>query len=129
VFSKASHHQNKILKAIALICVYSLHLIFFEAVMAKPNDEATECFKNFFNRDSDKKKSNSSSSAVHYYHLHKHANNSERLTFVCNDVVLDNPPVIALPQVAQPPVSLWLFYAHLPDDAFKIYQRIRVFLI
>ena len=117
------------MKPVALICVYSLHLIFFEAVMAKPDAESTECFKSFFNSDSDKKENSSSSSAVHYYHLHKHANNSERLTFVYNDVVLDNTLVIPLQQVVQPPVSIWLFYAHLPDDAFKIYQRIRVFLI
>lgn len=117
------------LKVGMLACVYALHLIFFQAAMAAPDHGPGKYLKTFLSRKADPKKGKPSPAGF-YLQLIKLSNHGERPTVAF--------PLDALQSLAShapvlinelPPVSKWLLYAHLPDDAFKLYQRIRVFLI
>lgn len=121
---------GKFVRVFALICIYGLNLVFFQGLLADPDNDATENF-NIFVSDADGHKSGDNNHAVDYYQLFKHANNSERLSLNLPQDVLTSHMVVCFSTLLKQelPFSQWLFYAHLPTDAFKIYKRIRVFLI
>lgn len=74
---RQANHQKRIIQAIALMCVYCLHLLFFQVTLANPNNETTKQLKKFFSRKTTLPKRNTTD-AVDYAQLHKHANDSDR---------------------------------------------------
>jgi len=129
VGERIKYRYRVILKVSMLACVYALHLIFFQAAMAASDHGPSKYLKTFLSRKADPKK-NKPSPAGFYLQLIKLTNHGERPTVAFPPDVLQalssHAPVV-LKEL--PPVSKWFVYAHLPDDAFKLYQRIRVFLI
>jgi hypothetical protein len=122
--------RGKLAKAIALVCIYGLNLVFFQSLLADPYNDATESF-NIFASDNNDHSQPDNDNAVDYYQLFKHANNSERPLLILPPCGLIGHIVAELPVPVKQELGFdrWLFYAHLPTEAFKIYKRIRVFLI
>lgn len=117
------------MRVFLLLSVYCLHLVFFQAAMAS-DCSAAKYFKTYLSHKADQKKGKPSP-ANFYIKFIKHANHSERPTVSFPTDILSNLIQAYLPQIVsdQPPVSKWVVYAHLPEDAFKLFQRIRVILL
>lgn len=124
---KQLKHRQAFIKAFMLMCVYAIHLVFFQAAMASSNDGVGKYFKTYLSHKANHSKGKPSS-AKFYLRVMNNTQAAERCTFVfANDALNHVHFPLVLNQL--PPVSKWLVYAHIPQDAFKIYQRIRVFLI
>jgi len=121
-------YYKPFLKSVLLLCVYSLHLVFFQNAMAAKDNTSEKYFKTYLSHKADTKKGKASPAGF-YLQFIKLTSNAERPTVSAPGDILNHiTPVIAVANEL-PPVSQWFVYAHLPDDAFKIFQRIRVFLI
>lgn len=123
---KQLEQRQEVIKAIMLMCVYAIHLVFFQAAMSSSDGEG-KYFKTYLSIKADPKKGQPSSAGF-YLRVMTNTQVVERCTYVFAGDLLNN---FQFPLVLNehPPLSKWLVYAHLPEDAFKIYQRIRVFLI
>src|SRR4051812_12614570 len=111
--------NNKFLSVFVLLCIYGLNLVFFQGLLADPDNNTTESF-NIFVSDSDGPQKSDTDHAVDYYQLFKHANNSERLSLTLpQDVLVHHTAFDFSTLIKQElPFSEWSFYAHLPTDAF-----------
>jgi len=121
--------HKAIFKVSLLMCVYALHLVFFQAAMASSKQDTNKYFKTYLSSKADKKKGKTSPAGF-YLQFIKLSNHAERPTVCFHGDAMANlnfPVHIATNEI--PPVSESFVYAHLPDDAFKIYRRIRAFLI
>ena len=131
MFSQATQFYKTVLKTSMLLCVYSLHLLFFQAAMASsPEYGAGKYLKTYLSRKADANKGKPSPASF-YVNFVKQNTVSVRLTIPFPDVVLSSISGNHLQVVINElvPVSDWLTHSHLPDDAFKIYQRNSAFLI
>ena len=120
--------HKAILRAALLLCVYSLHLVFFQAAMANKTDGSAKFFKTYLSYKANQKKGKPSPAGF-YLQFIKLASHAERPSVSFPDEIINNltPQITVFNEL--PPVSQWVVYAHLPDDAFRLYQRLRVFLI
>ena len=129
VINKDKYRSTAIMKVSALACVYALHLLFFQAAMSAPDHGAGKYLKTFLSKKADAKKGKASP-AGYYLSLIKLTNHGERPSVSFPLVGLTNLDSYKNADLREFfPVSRWLTYAHLPDDAFKIYQRVCSILI
>lgn len=123
------HNRTAILKVLFLLCVYGLHLVFFQAAMAS-NEGTAKYFKTYLSHKADHSKGKPSPAGF-YLKCIKHSSSIERPTVspasITDDIMHTYLPVVMVNEF--PPVSKWAIYSHLPEDAFKLFQRIRVILV
>src|ERR1043166_2929875 len=100
-----------------------LHLVFFQAAMGAKDNGSAKYFKTYLSNKANQKKGKASPAGF-YLQFIKLASHGERPTVSFPDEILSNlaPQLLVLNEL--PPVSRWFVYAHLPDDAFKLYQRL-----
>ena len=121
--------KNSIFRAVLLIGIYSLHLLFIETLMAKPYVNSIQHFKTFFSNHQTKHYPHPP--VTDYYQIHKHESKVSRteiaLPFAAIEhgtFVSENPEIII-----SPPINTSRFYCCLNDDLFKRYRLHSTFLI
>jgi len=121
-------YRKAVLRVTLLLCVYCLHLVFFQAAMAAKDTGGAKYFKTYLSGKANQKKGKASPAGF-YLQFIKLASHGERPTISFPDEIQNSisPQLVVLDEL--PPVSRWFVYAHLPDDAFKLYERFSVFLI
>ncbi len=129
--NKVQHiNRSKAMRnALLLLGVYLLHLVFFQAAMASSLAPA-KYFKTYLSHKADQGKGKSSPAGF-YMKFIKHANNGGERPTLAPVHLLATALQVYLPVLEDKVInfSQRLLYSHLPEDAFKIYQRIRVILI
>jgi hypothetical protein len=124
-----SNIRSTMYKAVLLLSVYCLHLVFFQAAMASSLAPA-KYFNTYLSHKANQAKGKPSPASF-YIKFIKHANNNGERPSVSPLHILVNAVQVYMPVVIdkRPTISQWQLYSHLPEDAFKLFQRIRVILI
>ncbi|HWB64609.1 MAG TPA: hypothetical protein VG603_13930 [Chitinophagales bacterium] len=127
--------KGKMFKAIALVGVYCLHFIFFQAVMTSPDQDFSTSLKPLLvygQKTNNLPNPTSSHAANSYYQLLlkqgnpdlKSVNNIPSVTAVATKLVL---PLLTIESTIKG--YLEFMPVHVPDSAFRLYSLLKVFLI
>lgn len=116
-------------KALFLLVVYSLHLVFIQVLMEENSIKVVHSFKTLLSETTSNSPSNTP--VTTYYQLHKHYSKQEKAKINAAEIVNS---IIAqwdlLQNYGPPPTSLnppYFFF--VSDDVFKLYKAHRTFLI
>jgi len=120
--------NGSLVRAGVLAAVYFFHLLFFQVIMVKPNDELSKQCKKLFSRKATLPKRDVAIAADYYTQLHKYSSTQQNPIPPIHDFAPTN--VLCVYKHEQPQNSIeYLRSEHLPDDAFKIYLLNSTFLI
>ncbi len=126
VSPKINKHQNRILIATTLVCVYSMYLLFFQMVLTNPFNETTGKFKKYFSHKVMLPK-RSGATQVDFSQFYKSADDCQGETDFNCGLISKN----LVSHISYSPESSLVLLANpdQPDKVGKLYLQVRAILI